>query len=77
MGATCACGKAITQGGNRIVRHGLSKKSGGIGLHTTGISPRTFKRNAQMMKVRRPDGTVRRMKVCTKCIKAGTYEKAP
>ena len=77
MGATCACGKAITQGGNRVVRHGLGKKSGGIGLHTTGISPRTFKRNAQSMRVRFPDGTVRRLKVCTSCIKAGKYERAP
>ena len=77
MKAVCACGKAITGGGSRIVRHGLPKKKGGIGLHTTGVGPRTFKRNVQSMKVLLPNGAVKRMKVCTSCIKAGTYRRAP
>lgn len=77
MASTCACGKQITMGGNRIVRHGLPKKKGGIGLHTTGVTPRTFKRNVQTMKVLLPNGQARRMKVCVSCIKAGKYQKAP
>ncbi len=77
MASQCACGKEITTAGNRINRHGLPKKKGGIGLHTTGITPRTFKRNIQTMKVRLPNGSVRRLKVCTSCIKAGKYARAP
>lgn len=76
MSTTCACGKQVTSKGNRIIRHGLPKKSGGIGLHTTGITRRTFKRNVQNIKVKRPDGSVKTLKVCTKCIKAGKYQKA-
>ena len=77
MGAVCACGKTITSGGGVVVRKGLPKKKGGIGLHTTGISKRTFKRNVQSMKVRLPDGTAKRMKVCTGCMKAGKYQRVP
>ena len=77
MGATCACGKNITSTGGTIVRKGLPKKKGGIGLHTTGISKRTFKRNVQSMKVKLADGTVQHMKVCTSCMKAGKYQRAP
>ena len=31
------CGKG-PRTGNRIVRHGLAKYKGGIGMHTTGIN---------------------------------------
>lgn len=77
MGSQCACGKEVTSRGAVVVRKGLPKKKGGIGLHTTGISKRTFKRNVQSMKVKLPDGTVKRMKVCTGCMKAGKYQRAP
>ena len=76
MASTCACGKSITSKGNRITRKGLPKKKGGIGLHTTGISRREFKRNVQRLRVRFKDGTVRTVKVCMRCLKAGKYEKA-
>ena len=37
------CGKGV-RSGRTIVRHGLPKKKGGIGLHTTGVTKpgRTF-----------------------------------
>ena len=76
MSSTCACGKKITTKGNRITRKGLPKKKGGIGLHTTGIARRTFKRNTQSMRVRLPDGKIKRVKVCMCCLKCGKYEKA-
>ncbi len=76
MSTTCACGKQVTSKGNRIIRRGLPKKSGGIGLHTTGITRRTFKLNVQNINVTRPDGSVKTMKVYVKCIKAGKYQKA-
>ena len=40
------CGKGPSMG-NRIVRHGLSKKQGGIGLHTTAVTRRRFLPNVQ------------------------------
>lgn len=77
MASTCACGKTITSKGNRIIRKGLPKKNGGIGLHTTGISRREFKRNVQKIRIQKPDGTVESAKVCMRCLKAGKYVKAP
>jgi large subunit ribosomal protein L28 len=68
------CGKSPARG-NRIVRHGLAKKKGGIGLHTTGITRRRFLPNLQRIRVRE-NGRVRRRVVCTACIKAGRVAKA-
>jgi large subunit ribosomal protein L28 len=68
------CGKGVSTG-NRIVRHGLAKKKGGIGLHTTGISRRRFKPNIQKIRVRKGGG-VSSMRACTSCIKAGKVVKA-
>jgi large subunit ribosomal protein L28 len=61
--------------GNRIIRHGLSKKSGGIGLHTTAVTPRRFLPNLQRVRVR-INGTVKTLQVCTSCIKSGKIKKA-
>jgi large subunit ribosomal protein L28 len=60
--------------GNRITRRGLPKKSGGIGLNTTGISRRSFKTNMQRRKIRFSDGTVRRMWIKVKDLRAGVYD---
>lgn len=68
------CGKG-PRTGRRIVRRGLAKKKGGIGLHTTGVNRRRFLPNLQRVRVR--DGnTVRRMRVCAACIRAGKVNKA-
>ncbi len=76
MSSICQiCGKGPTTG-SRIVRHGLCKKKGGIGLHTTGISKRTFKPNLQKLRAKQPGGGVKSMTVCTSCIKAGKVTKA-
>ncbi|MBM4149900.1 MAG: 50S ribosomal protein L28 [Lentisphaerae bacterium] len=68
------CGKG-TMSGNRIVRHGLAKSKGGIGLHTTGITKRKFEPNLHRIHVR-VNGTARRMTVCASCIKKTTITKA-
>ena len=68
------CGKGSHMG-NRIIRHGLSKKSGGIGLHTTGITRRRFLPNLQRVAIKVNGGT-RTARVCTSCIKAGKITKA-
>jgi large subunit ribosomal protein L28 len=61
--------------GNRIVRHGLAKSKGGIGLHTTGITRRHFSPNLHRVKAR-VNGAVCRLTVCTSCIKGGKVTKA-
>ena len=68
------CGKGPVAG-RSIARRGLPKKQGGIGLNITGVSKRVFLPNVQTIKVN-DNGTVRRKKVCTRCIKSGSVVKA-
>ena len=75
MAKSCdVCGK-IAAVGNTIVRHGLAKSKGGIGLHTTGVTPRRFLPNLHKIRVTENGGTVRRT-VCASCIKHGKVVKA-
>jgi large subunit ribosomal protein L28 len=74
MGKLNTRGAKKTTKGNRITRKGLPKKSGGIGLHITGVSKRHFKTNAQKKKIRFSDGTVRTMWVKASDLKAGKYD---
>ena len=67
-------GPRKTTSGNRITRKGLPKKKGGIGLNITGVARRTFKCNMQRKRVRFSDGTVRRIWVRAKDLKAGVYD---
>jgi len=62
--------------GKTIARRGISKKAGGIGLKTTGISIRRFLPNLQSVRAL-VNGGVRRIRICTKCLKAGKIQKAP
>jgi large subunit ribosomal protein L28 len=67
------CGKH-TKSGGQIARRGLPKKKGGVGLRITGHSLRKFKPNIQ--KVRAViDGEVKRIKVCTRCLRGGKLVK--
>lgn len=68
------CGKGVRTG-SVIVRHGLAKKKGGVGLHTTGISGRRFLPNLQRIKIVENGRTMTR-RVCTACIKRGKVVKA-
>ena len=74
MRACALCGKTVTFG-NTIARRGLPKKKGGVGLKTTGITVRKFIPNLQRVKIVM-NGTVRRLRVCTRCIKNGRVRKA-
>ena len=75
MARTCdICGKG-PHAGRTIVRHGLKKSKGGIGLHTTGISRRRFLPNLQRLRVM-DKGSVVRKTVCTACIRDGKVTKA-
>ena len=44
------CGKKKAYGA-RIIRRGLAKKKGGIGMHVVKVSPRVFEPNIQTVKV--------------------------
>ncbi|MBQ9726844.1 MAG: 50S ribosomal protein L28 [Kiritimatiellae bacterium] len=69
------CGK-VPQTGNHIVRHGLAKYKGGIGLHTTAVTRRRFMPNLHRVKAV-VDGTTRTIWACAACIKSGRVVKAP
>jgi large subunit ribosomal protein L28 len=67
------CGKK-TMFGNTISRRGLAKYLGGVGVKKTGVSRRRFEPNLQLLRVE-IEGTVRRAKICTRCLKSGTITK--
>jgi large subunit ribosomal protein L28 len=74
MGRACEICKKTVSTGNRVVRHGLAKAKGGIGLHTTGITRRKFQPNLQKIRVSE-GGSVTRKTVCTSCIRSGKVVK--
>ena len=76
MARRCDYSGKRPQMGNRIVRRGKAKKIGGIGLNVTGISKRNWKPNLQKIRIVDENGTVRRVKVCARYIKAGKFTKA-
>jgi large subunit ribosomal protein L28 len=76
MARECAVTGKKTISGRRIVRKGLAKKKGGIGLHVTSATKRTFKPNLQRIRVRDENGTVKRVWVSAKAIRSGKINKA-
>ena len=68
------CGKGVRVGSS-IIRHGLAKRDGGIGLHTTGVTRRRFLPNLQRVRVKTAAGT-KTQRVCASCIKGGKIAKA-
>ena len=76
MGRECAVTGKKTIVGRRIVRKGLSKKKGGIGLHVTSSTKRKFKPNLQRVRVRTENGTIKRVWVSTKALRSGAVKKA-
>ena len=69
------CEKRTVSGGS-IARRGLPKKKGGVGLKTTGHTKRKFKPNVQRVRAF-IDGEVRRVSICTRCMKSGKVVKPP
>ena len=69
------CGKGVITGYS-IERRGLAKKKGGVGKRITGRTKRRFLPNLQIVRARLANGTVKRLKVCTRCLKAGKVMKA-
>lgn len=76
MSRICAItGKRPTRG-SIIHRRGLTKKSGGIGTHVAKVTKRDFKPNLQRIRVKLPNGSMKRMWVSVKALKAGKVQKA-
>ena len=68
------CGKRPASG-RTIARRGLAKSKGGVGLKITGVNIRRFMPNLQTAKII-IKGTVKRIKICTGCLRAGKVRKA-
>ena len=69
------CGKGVTAG-RMFARRGRAKRLGGVGIKTTGVTNRTFAPNLQRVKAL-VDGTVKTIRVCTRCIKSGKVQRPP
>ncbi len=75
MARVCEFCNKRTEVGNQITRRGLAKAKGGIGRKVTGRSKRTFKPNLQNVRAV-VNGAPQRVRICTRCLKAGKVVKA-
>ena len=74
MARVCEICKKGTVAGRSIKRRGKAKKAGGVGRKITGVTKRVFKPNLQRVRAE-IGGQVKRIYVCTKCLKAGKVKK--
>ena len=74
MARVCEICKKSTRSGGSIARRGLPKKKGGVGLNITGHTKRKFLPNIQRVRAL-VNGEVKRLHVCTRCIKSGRVVK--
>ncbi len=75
MARVCSiCGKGGNKA-NSIQRRGKAKKKGGVGRNITSVSRRKQRPNLKKVKAI-VDGSPKRIKVCTQCLKSGRVERA-
>ncbi|RME03019.1 MAG: 50S ribosomal protein L28 [Planctomycetota bacterium] len=74
MARVCEFCQKRTSVGNRIATRGKAKYLGGIGIRITGVTRRKFKPNIQKVRAY-INGGVRRVKICTKCLRSGKIQK--
>lgn len=75
MSRVCeSCGKG-PKSGVSYKRRGLAKAKGGVGQKVVGKMLRTFRPNIQKVRVRTAGGTVRRMRLCARCLKSNRFAK--
>ncbi len=67
------CGKK-TEVGFQYTRRGLAKYKGGVGKKVTGRTKRRFEPNLQRVRGVM-NGEVRRVRICSRCIKSGKLTK--
>ena len=76
MAKGCAmCGKGPLAG-RTYTRRGMAKKKGGVGRRIVRKNLRRFLPNLQRVRML-VNGTVKRVRVCTECLKSGRVTKAP
>ncbi|MCS7238247.1 MAG: 50S ribosomal protein L28 [Thermoguttaceae bacterium] len=68
------CGKKPAMG-NQVAKRGKPKYLGGVGTKITGITRRKFRPNLQHVRVTTAEGTTKRLRVCTQCIRSGAVAK--
>ena len=68
------CGKR-TQKGNSVETRGKAKYLGGVGTKITGITRRDFKPNLQRVRITTANGTNKRIRVCTQCLRSGAVTR--
>ena len=72
----CAmCGKRPVVG-SQVTHRGMLKKKGGVGRRTVRVNLRRFYPNVHRMTVVL-NGSVRRVRVCTSCLKSDRVQRAP
>jgi large subunit ribosomal protein L28 len=76
MSRVCQYSGKRPQVGRSVVRRGKPKREGGIGQNVTGITKRRINLNLQRIRIIDENGTVRRVRVCARYIKAGKFTKA-
>jgi len=75
MSQVCeVCGKR-PQVGNAVETRGKAKYLGGVGTKVTGITARRFRPNLKRVRISTPNGTHKRIRVCTQCIRSGMVVK--
>lgn len=67
------CGKG-TVSGQVVPRKGQAKKKGGVGQHIGVTKKREFRLNLVTIKTL-INGTPKTIKVCTRCLRSGKFEK--
>ena len=68
------CGKR-TQTRNSVETRGKAKYLGGVGTKITGITRRDFKPNLQRVRITTANGTNKRIRICTQCLRSGAVTR--
>ena len=75
MAKSCAICEKTSASGNKYKRRGMIRRKGGAGSKIVGKTLRTFLPNLQSVKTK-IGGTITKILVCTKCLKANKVVRA-
>ena len=76
MGRRCVVSGAGPQSGRKYKRRGMIRRKGGAGAKIVGKTLRVIRPNLQRVKVMDAKGTVKRVWVTARMLKAGKVQKA-
>jgi len=77
MAKVCTVSGAGPTSGRKYKRRGMVRRKGGAGSKIVGKTLRVIKPNLQRVKVIDANGTVKRVWVSARMLKAGRVKKAP